>query len=102
MTRLRFFPPLIRFLRLPYKNVSDFVFSLNVGDVVGEQDCNAKLYDFSMISGGILADKTELLNQHIRGCYGYIDPDYVHNGIFSGSFTSIRNYCKLLVPGDHI
>lgn len=54
----------------------------------GEQDYNAKIFDFSMISGGILADMTELLiNQH-QGCYGYIDPDYVRpryiNSCFKG------------------
>lgn len=35
---------------------------------------NPILFDYSMISGGILTDRRDLLNQHVDGCYGYQDP----------------------------
>uniref|UniRef100_A0A7N0V8Q8 Protein kinase domain-containing protein n=1 Tax=Kalanchoe fedtschenkoi TaxID=63787 RepID=A0A7N0V8Q8_KALFE len=57
--------------------------NISAAHIMLDQDYNPKLYDFSMISGGILPDKRELLNQYVRGCHGYIDPDYVCNGKWS-------------------
>ncbi|CAM8946103.1 unnamed protein product [Rhodiola kirilowii] len=66
-----------------YRPVPYIIRNISAAHILLDQEYNAKLYDFSMISGGNLADKRELLNQYLHGCHGYADPDYICNGKWS-------------------
>uniref|UniRef100_A0A2N9F9G1 Protein kinase domain-containing protein n=1 Tax=Fagus sylvatica TaxID=28930 RepID=A0A2N9F9G1_FAGSY len=48
--------------------------NLDAAHIMLDQVDNPILFDYSMISGGILTDRRDLLNQHVDGCYGYQDP----------------------------
>ncbi|KAJ4836872.1 hypothetical protein Tsubulata_035783 [Turnera subulata] len=48
-----------------------------------DEDYSPVLYDFSMISGGILTDKRDLVNQYVIGNHGYVDPVSARTGTWS-------------------
>ncbi|KAL9680891.1 hypothetical protein QQ045_012671 [Rhodiola kirilowii] len=66
-----------------FRPIPYIIRNISAAHILLDQECNPKLYDFSMISGGNLADKRELLNQYLQGCHGYADPDYICNGKWS-------------------
>ncbi|KAJ4847875.1 hypothetical protein Tsubulata_011599 [Turnera subulata] len=57
--------------------------NLCASHIMIDKDYKPVIYDFSMISGGILTDRTELTNQYVDGCHGYIDPVGARPGAWS-------------------
>ncbi|XP_065850425.1 probable serine/threonine-protein kinase PBL28 isoform X3 [Euphorbia lathyris] len=70
---------LLRYMHSPHPNcpsdVPYLIRNIDAAHILVDQDYEALLFDFSMISGGILTDKRELLNQYIQGSCGYSDPN---------------------------
>ncbi|XP_031379327.1 uncharacterized protein LOC116194617 [Punica granatum] len=58
--------------------------NLDAAHVMIDRDYNPTVYDYSMISGGSsLIDRRYILNQHVKGCHGYIDPNPAYQGSWS-------------------
>ncbi|KAJ4839660.1 hypothetical protein Tsubulata_026455 [Turnera subulata] len=57
--------------------------NLCASHIMIDKDYKPVIYDFSMISGGILTDRRELTNQYVDGCHGYIDPVGARPGAWS-------------------
>ncbi|KAJ4825249.1 hypothetical protein Tsubulata_043748, partial [Turnera subulata] len=57
--------------------------NLCASHIMIDKDYKPVIYDFGMISGGILTDRTELTNQYVDGCHGYIDPVGARPGAWS-------------------
>ncbi|KAJ4825250.1 hypothetical protein Tsubulata_043751 [Turnera subulata] len=57
--------------------------NLCASHVMIDKDYKPVIYDFGMISGGILTDRRELTNQYVDGCHGYIDPIGARPGAWS-------------------
>ncbi|KAJ4847892.1 hypothetical protein Tsubulata_011623 [Turnera subulata] len=57
--------------------------NLCASHIMIDKDYKPVIYDFSMISGGILTDRTELTNHYVDGCHGYIDPVGARPGAWS-------------------
>ncbi|KAL9683618.1 hypothetical protein QQ045_015442 [Rhodiola kirilowii] len=66
-----------------FRPIPYIIRNISAAHILLDQEYNPKLYDFSMISGGNLVDKREVLNQYLNGCHGYADPDYIRNGKWS-------------------
>lgn len=69
---------LLEFLHRPY--YCYLIRNIDAAHVMVDEDHNPVLTDFSMITGGILREKRDVLNQYVHGCYGYIDPSLVQSG----------------------
>ncbi|XP_065850424.1 probable serine/threonine-protein kinase PBL10 isoform X2 [Euphorbia lathyris] len=80
---------LLRYMHSPHPNcpsdVPYLIRNIDAAHILVDQDYEALLFDFSMISGGILTDKRELLNQYIQGSCGYSDPNCTRTGKWSDS-----------------
>lgn len=48
--------------------------NIDLAHVLVDEDWNPKLYDFSMITGGIFPDRTLYRTQYIQGCHGFEEP----------------------------
>ncbi|KAJ4830202.1 hypothetical protein Tsubulata_050948 [Turnera subulata] len=57
--------------------------NLSASHIMIDKDYKPVIYDFSMISGGIVTDRRELTNQYVDGCHGYIDPVGARPGAWS-------------------
>ncbi|XP_048128454.1 uncharacterized protein LOC115747272 isoform X2 [Rhodamnia argentea] len=57
--------------------------NLDAAHVMIDQDYNAVLYDFSMLSGGYLTDRSFLIDEDAKGCHGYMDPNFDNHGKWS-------------------
>ncbi|GLU07753.1 hypothetical protein SLE2022_247010 [Rubroshorea leprosula] len=62
------------------KPVPYLIRNLDAAHKMVDKDYNPVLFDFSMISGGILIDRKDLLNQYVHGCYGFVDPSLSQGG----------------------
>ncbi|XP_065848710.1 uncharacterized protein [Euphorbia lathyris] len=58
-------------------------YSICILRILTVQDHEPLLFDFSMISGGMLTDKRDLLNHCIQGCCAYSDPNFAQPGEWS-------------------
>ncbi|WCJ30283.1 Protein kinase superfamily protein [Euphorbia peplus] len=78
---------LLRYMHTPHpkcpSDVPYLIRNIDAAHILVDRDHEALLFDLSMISGGILTDKRDLLNQKIRGCSGYSDPIYARPGKWS-------------------
>ncbi|GLT86885.1 hypothetical protein SLE2022_049950 [Rubroshorea leprosula] len=61
-------------------NPPHLIRNIDAAHIIIDVDHNPLLFDFSMISGGVLTDKKDILNQYVFGCYGYIDPSCIKGG----------------------
>lgn len=71
------------FLDLSYnfeRQIPYLIRNLGAAHIMIDKDHNPVLFDFSMISGGKVTDRKDLLNQYVHGCYGYIDPSLAQCG----------------------
>lgn len=57
--------------------------NLDAAHVMIDQDYNAVLYDFSMLSGGYFTDRSFLIDEDSKGCHGYMDPSFDNHGKWS-------------------
>ncbi|KAJ4839798.1 hypothetical protein Tsubulata_036898 [Turnera subulata] len=57
--------------------------NLCASHIMIDKDYKPVIYDFSMMSGGILTDRRELTDQYVDGCHGYIDPVGARPGAWS-------------------
>ncbi|KAL3724174.1 hypothetical protein ACJRO7_036229 [Eucalyptus globulus] len=57
--------------------------NLDAAHVMIDQDYNAVLYDFSMLSGGYFTDRSLLIDEDSKGCHGYMDPNFDNHGKWS-------------------
>ncbi|XP_065850003.1 uncharacterized protein [Euphorbia lathyris] len=69
---------LLRYMHTPHPNCpSDLPYlirNIDAAHILVDQDHEPLLFDFSMISGGILTDKRDLLDQHLQGCFAIPGP----------------------------
>ncbi|WCJ30271.1 Protein kinase family protein [Euphorbia peplus] len=81
------FASLLHYMHTPHpkcpSNLPYLMCNIDAAHILVDQDYEALLFDFIMISGGVLTDKRELLNQKIYGCSGYSDPSCAQPGKFS-------------------
>ncbi|KAL6507721.1 hypothetical protein OROGR_023916 [Orobanche gracilis] len=77
----------IRYMHTPHPNCpSDLPYlirNIDAAHILVDEEHEALIFDLSMISGGILTDKRDLLNQYIEGCDGYADPVWAKPGKWS-------------------
>ncbi|KAJ4842534.1 hypothetical protein Tsubulata_020816 [Turnera subulata] len=73
----------LKFLHAQNPDVPYLVRNLAAAHIMLDQAQEPVLFDFSMISGGILYDKRNILNEPVNGCHGYVDPTGAHAGVWS-------------------
>ncbi|XP_031378688.1 uncharacterized protein LOC116194106 isoform X2 [Punica granatum] len=77
----------LEFMHIPAPDPPHLPFlicNLDAAHVIIDKDYNPAVYDYSMISGGSsLTDRRNILNQHVKGRYGYIDPNPAYQGSWS-------------------
>ncbi|KAJ4834875.1 hypothetical protein Tsubulata_036770 [Turnera subulata] len=64
----------LEFLHAQNPDVPYLIRNLAAAHIMLDQEQEPVLFDFSMISGGILYDKRNILNEPANGCHGYVDP----------------------------
>lgn len=78
------FACLLEYLHYPEEPCRPYlVRNVDAAHIMLDKDYNAKLFDFSMISGGIFPDRRDEIYPLNLGCYGYIDPAFAVKGGFS-------------------
>ncbi|XP_065848709.1 protein LYK2-like isoform X2 [Euphorbia lathyris] len=81
------FASLLQYMHTPHPNCpSNFPYlicNIDAAHILVDQDHEPLLFDFSMISGGMLTDKRDLLNHCIQGCCAYSDPNFAQPGEWS-------------------
>ncbi|XP_065849814.1 uncharacterized protein [Euphorbia lathyris] len=69
---------LLRYMHTPHPNCPSnlpyLIRNIDAAHILVDQDHEPLLFDFSMISGGILTDKRDLLDQHLQGCFAQPGP----------------------------
>ncbi|KAJ4825164.1 hypothetical protein Tsubulata_032184 [Turnera subulata] len=65
---------LLKFLHAEHPDLPYLIRNLAASHIMLDQTQEPVLFDFSMISGGILYDKRNILYEHANGCHGYVDP----------------------------
>ncbi|KAJ4837421.1 hypothetical protein Tsubulata_022508 [Turnera subulata] len=65
---------LLEFLHAKHPYLPYLIRNLAASHIMLDQEQEPVLFDFSMISGGILYDKRNILHEHVNGCHGYTDP----------------------------
>ncbi|XP_073058961.1 probable serine/threonine-protein kinase PBL11 [Primulina eburnea] len=66
---------LLKFLHTGYLRYSPLIVrNLDAAHVLLDENGYPRLCDFSMVTGGILPDRTVHKNDHVNGCYSHIDP----------------------------
>ncbi|XP_073026461.1 protein STRUBBELIG-RECEPTOR FAMILY 8-like [Primulina eburnea] len=83
---------LLKFLhRYVYPQYPPFVVrNLDAAHILLDENGYPRLCDFSIITGGILPDRTLDKNDNAHGCYGHMDPYAGKKGI-SFSYSSLMN-----------
>ncbi|WCJ42477.1 Receptor-like protein kinase [Euphorbia peplus] len=75
---------LLRYMHTPHPNCPSklpyLIRNLDAAHIMVDQDHEPVLFDFSMISGGILTDKRDLLNQNLQGWCCYSHPNCPERG----------------------
>ncbi|KAJ4837419.1 hypothetical protein Tsubulata_022502 [Turnera subulata] len=74
---------LLKFLHAERPQVPFIIRNLAASHIMLDQAQEPILYDFSMISGGNLYDKRNILNEHVNGCHGCVDPTSARPGAWS-------------------
>lgn len=71
------FACLLEFFHAPMQPYRPYmVRNVDAAHIMLDQEGNVKLFDFSMISGGIFPDRRNACTIQTLGCRGYIDPAY--------------------------
>ncbi|KAJ4837417.1 hypothetical protein Tsubulata_022498 [Turnera subulata] len=87
---------LLKFLHAEHPDVPFLIRNLAASHIMLDQAQEPILFDFSMISGGNLYDKRNILNEHVNGCHGYVDPTSACPGAWSDK-CDVFSYGVLLL-----
>ncbi|KAK9293331.1 hypothetical protein L1049_021323 [Liquidambar formosana] len=55
--------------------------NITAAHIMVDEDFNPKLFDFAMLTGGVLGDKTCIEPHYVYGSYGYIDPRFFYSDL---------------------
>ncbi|KAJ4824248.1 hypothetical protein Tsubulata_027848 [Turnera subulata] len=87
---------LLKFLHAEHPDFPYLIRNLAASHIMLDQEQEPVLFDFSMISGGILYDKRNILYEHANGCHGYVDPASACPGAWSDK-CDVFSYGVLLL-----
>ncbi|KAJ4848580.1 hypothetical protein Tsubulata_043579 [Turnera subulata] len=87
---------LLKFLHAEHPDLPYLIRNLAASHIMLDQEHEPVLFDFSMISGGILYDKRNILYEHANGCHGYVDPTCACRGAWSDK-CDVFSYGVLLL-----
>lgn len=72
---------LLEFFHSPYVIHRQYLIrNIDAAHIMLDEGFNVKLFDLSMISGGLFRDRRNADAGEIFGCYGYIDPAFFFDG----------------------
>lgn len=75
------FACLLEYFHAPYVIHRHYLIrNIDAAHIMLDEDFNVKLFDFSMISGGLFRNRRNDDVGDIFGCYGYIDPAFFSDG----------------------
>ncbi|KAJ4834876.1 hypothetical protein Tsubulata_036771 [Turnera subulata] len=86
----------LKFLHAQNPDVPYLIRNVAAAHIMLDQEQEPVLFDFSMISGGILYDKRNILNEPVNGCHGYVDPTSARPGAWSDK-CDVFSYGVLLL-----